>query len=576
MDRSDTVILALIALVILNEVRKKIYTEWLVANLYFAALAAGITLLSLVTVFVISRKGYLRLALSRALNPHQSNLRLKVLALVPRNPNRVEAVDGKSLTALTESLGVNALLFQCIQSSWTSPLYLALWVDHSGISREHASALLNASASAIKSMLSKSFEVREENAMSRRIVGALPSLRLAPAPAPRDIPVATLRPAALLDEPGGPRVAIGRDSEGKSVWIPLSMFSKHVLIIGRTGSGKTTTAMSLCEKLWSEFGIPFLVLDHHNEYAGFVLRLGGKVVGIEPNELSINVFKGLAGDPNGVSTSVELLRDALELTPSQCFITHRCLQSALRMAAGEDPTLADLLEEVSEYRERTAPEMESKLALLRKLEPLVTGEGRAHLIEERMPELDDLSYPLAIELGGVESDDVRNLLVHVILKRIYDAAKGWGLGTPLRLVVLIEEGERVMPLIADERGSTVLDRMLSELRKFGVGIISITQAPHMLSRHAMRNSAIKIIHSLGSPEDARAVRPFLEASSTSGGRRLVEIHTLRPGTAFLTVEGDLGSRRIVVTPPACPTSPIGEDGIRRLYEAAPEFYLVRV
>jgi len=576
-DRSDAVIIALVALVIINEARKKISTVELGARFHSTLLMSGIAALLVTAVIVISWRNLRLSSLAQTLNTRPSNLHVKTLALRPRNPSRSETIDGESLSVLVESLGVNALLFQCLRSSEASPLYIALWVDRNRISKEQASALLNAAEGAIKSMLSKSFEVEEENSLSRNLTNFLPNLKsLSPYSAIKDRLSISIRPALDLNRPEWPRLLLGRDSDGKKVWIPLSTFSKHVLIMGRTGSGKTTTAMSLCERLWSEFGIPFLVLDHHNEYAGFVLRLGGKVIGIGPNELSVNVFKGLAADPSGVSISVELLRDALELTPSQCFITHKCLQSALRMAAGEDPTLADLLEEISEYRERTAPEMESKLALLRKLEPLVAGEGRAHLIEERMPDLEDLSYPLAVELASVESDDVRNILVHVILKRIYDAAKSWGLGAPLKLVVLIEEGERVMPIIADERGSTVLDKMLSELRKFGVGIIVVTQAPHALSRRAMRNSAIKIIHSLGSPEDARAIKPFLETGSASGDRKLVEVHTLRPGMAFLTLEGDLRPRKIIIVPPTCPTAPLQEESISRLCEIAPEFYLATI
>jgi len=558
-ERGENIPYFLVALVVINELRKRlahgVQLSW--------GLPPETLLLAAMPILLPAAlvAGLLAVLARSRLRGRGGEGALHAYVLTPRDSRSKAEVDVTLIHQVLEATGLEGHLIQRLGSSGPSAPILA--VAEPG---EEGAISAKAALSALRSVLGRELEVVDMGRRTwpdllryRRKRGTPPTAKL------------KLRlPSSEVDHPS-PAVLLGYDAGRRPVRLPVNLISKHVLLMGRTGSGKSTTAMSLCERLWSDYGIPFLVLDHHNEYTGIVTRLGGSVVGASGGP-SLNVFKGLASNPQGVNIYVEVLRDALNLTPSQTFIVHRCLSSALRVSPGEDPTLADLMDEVSEYRERSGPEMESKLALLRKLEPLVEGEGRAHLLVERFPSISELDRPTSILLGGVESDTVRDLLVHIILKRVYDGAKAWGLGTPLRQVVLVEEGERVLPTISDERGATVTDKMLGELRKFGVGMMIVTQAPHALSRSAMRNSAIKVIHALGSPRDFQILKPLLSPLRDGENDPASAIFTLRPGEAVVVVEGRPSPVRCAVVPPSVDATPITDRELAILAQLAPSFH----
>ncbi len=552
-DRSDRLPLLLVAAVAVNELRKRLVGD---ANMLSSVVGR------------ISGRGlpYLLVGLSAAavvvslprLRRRSVGEVVRAYALSPKSPRSDLELDVSLVHQVLEATQLEGHLIQRVGARGPSPPILLVTERR----REDGPAI-RAALSALRSVTGRRVEVVELGTRPLQEVLKLTST-------PRSESAIRLRLPSADAGPRPPAVLLGYSDGRRPVRIPLPLFSKHVLLMGRTGSGKSTTAMALCERLWSDYGIPFLVLDHHNEYTGLVARLGGTLVGASGGP-SLNVFGGVAANPAAMDIYVDLLRDALALTPSQTFIVHRCLSNALRVSPGEDPTLADLVDEISEYRERTGPEMESKLALLRRLEPLVSGEGRAHLLVERIPDLARLDRPAAMLLAEVRSDAVRDLLVHVILKRIYDEARSWGVGSHLRLVILVEEGERVLPTVSDERGATVVDKMLAELRKFGVGLVIITQAPHALSRTAMRNSAVKIIHALGSPRDSLVIKPLLPpgiSDRSSEG----SVFTLRPGEAVVVMEGAPEPELCTVVPPSTDTRPLSPAEVAALSQMAPSFH----
>lgn len=65
--------------------------------------------------------------------------------------------------------------------------------------------------------------------------------------------------------------------------------TKHVIILGSTGSGKSTTSKRLIEEC-IRAGLPVLIFDWHNEYRSFIQAHGGEVYtpGLEDNGFTIS------------------------------------------------------------------------------------------------------------------------------------------------------------------------------------------------------------------------------------------------------------------------------------------------
>ena len=74
-----------------------------------------------------------------------------------------------------------------------------------------------------------------------------------------------------------PSIRIGQlAGSGRAVTFPVHALTKHALIAGSTGSGKTTTTMEILRQLWLSHRIPFLVIEPVNSGADDYRRLAAE------------------------------------------------------------------------------------------------------------------------------------------------------------------------------------------------------------------------------------------------------------------------------------------------------------
>ncbi|MGC8932551.1 MAG: helicase HerA domain-containing protein [Candidatus Methanodesulfokora sp.] len=308
---------------------------------------------------------------------------------------------------------------------------------------------------------------------------------------------------------------------------------RHMLVVGSTGSGKTTTVKKILADLWTIYGIEFVVLDYHNEYANLVASLGGRV--LEPEDFSINVLKGIAGmEREELYNLVESFRVIFDLTPPQEFMLLEAL-GRIKMKASamrSEPTLEELLDEVSQIEVRSQPEYETKAALLRKL--YLISESSSVLSNEKLS-LSSIDSPVAIELGNLKTDLGRNLYVHFFLKRVYDEFRLLKQYNMPELVIVLEEAERTIPNMGQER-MTIAERVIAEMRKFGISVIVVAQSPRNISQYIIQNTGTKIVHQLGGSDDINPIKSFLGADQKTVQEVSNKIGRLRRGEFIAITE----------------------------------------
>ena len=73
-----------------------------------------------------------------------------------------------------------------------------------------------------------------------------------------------------------PSIRVGQIGRGRAVNFAVRSLTKHALIAGSTGSGKTTTAMEILRQLWRDHDIPFLVIEPVNSDADDYRRLAAE------------------------------------------------------------------------------------------------------------------------------------------------------------------------------------------------------------------------------------------------------------------------------------------------------------
>lgn len=290
----------------------------------------------------------------------------------------------------------------------------------------------------------------------------------------------------------------------------------HVCILGMTGAGKTNTAKAIVSGLVKS-GVPVLILDLHNEYEDVMKDLGGAILAPGRDEFVLNPIEPFKSKElsEHVALITDIFTDVYRFTFPQSFIFRGALMKLLNedeSASGYSHTLGGLVEVIETYPVKSAYDNETKLALLRRLLPLIEGQaGRAMngLSTFTIDEL--LSRPVAIQLGHFRDFETRSIFSVILLKMIFDYRT-----TVRRLdklhVTVVEEARHVIPARRSEEPAKVGEKMVNELRKFGEGLIFVAQFPSQISHEVVKNSSIRIAHRIAWAEDLRLLAGAMNMS----------------------------------------------------------------
>ncbi len=154
--------------------------------------------------------------------------------------------------------------------------------------------------------------------------------------------------------------------------------------------------------------------------------------------------------------------------------------------------------------------------------------------------LKNLNVPTVIELGHIKSDNIRQIFVHFLMKKFKDVYVYQGKSHYPRAALILEESEKILPSYKDITGMTVVDRLLSEMRKFGLSVIVVSQAPSETHPGVMRNTGVKLIHRITSPKDLRELRYLIESKDQLDG-----ISRMKEGEVLVASSSRADKARVV-------------------------------
>lgn len=274
---------------------------------------------------------------------------------------------------------------------------------------------------------------------------------------------------------------------------------RHVTILGMTGSGKTTTSISIMSQVAS-IGLPVLILDWHNEYRKSIASLGGKVFSPGVDDFILNPLSTYSSEiAEHIAIVTDIFSDIYHFTHPQAYMFRNALQRCISEARDE-PILEDLVRVIESFPLRSAYDNETKVALLRRLVPLTQGQVGKAMNGHSSISLDELLASVAcLELGHMRDIQSRSIFTEIALKMLYEFRTGRM--DNVEHLTVVEEARNIAPARRDEDPPSVGERIVSELRKFGESMVFVAQFPTQLASEIIKNSAVRIVHRIAWHED---------------------------------------------------------------------------
>lgn len=351
--------------------------------------------------------------------------------------------------------------------------------------------------------------------------------------------------------------------------IPASALSRHTLISGINGSGKTNTVEAILNNIGR---LPFLVIEpakteyvdwaiEHNKanpstpidvYIPGCNRYRGK---FEPKKLKLNPFDivwlNKDQEPN-VLSHIDRLKSTFAAAFPMYDILPVLMEDLIYSIYQNKST--DWLTQEPVFGKTMPPTLNS---MSMGVEKVIGGRGYEPRVEQNMKaclntRIDSLKRgwkgqmlntmkstswkelferPVVINLSYVGDDVDKGFFMSLILQFLYEyiSAKV-EIGqidfnnNECKHLTIIEEAHRVMSKcdnmeLPQYKTAMMFSNMLSEIRAYGEGMVLVDQVPTRLIPDAIKNTNLKIVHRLVAEDDSKALAEAMSLSDTQ--RKLI-------------------------------------------------------
>ncbi|MHC1565093.1 MAG: helicase HerA domain-containing protein [Candidatus Syntropharchaeales archaeon] len=347
-------------------------------------------------------------------------------------------------------------------------------------------------------------------------------------------------------------IGLGKDGiyigflEGHDIKVmldPNKFVQKHCSILAKTGSGKSYTAGVIVEELLDK-GVPLLIIDPHGEYASLKSENESESdlkrmeeYGVMPesylDQVMVYTPANLAVAPHadavfrldGVNLDARTLSLMVpSLTDTQLGLLYQAIK-ALKEAR-DFYRIDDIIDEVGKFKSN------ARWAIIHTLE-LLKETG---LLSDSPTALEELVKPRKasiIDMKGVDPK-LQEIIVSQLASQLFDARK---MGKIPPLMLVIEEAHNFCPEkgIGKAISSEILRTIASEGRKFGLGLLVISQRPARVDKNILSQCNTQIILKVTNPNDLKALSKGLEGMSTDLEEEIKRI----PAGMALIVSNDI-------------------------------------
>ncbi len=293
-----------------------------------------------------------------------------------------------------------------------------------------------------------------------------------------------------------------------------SELQRHLLIVGMTGTGKTTATIGLLRQL-AHYQIPFLVFDWKRSYHRLQNHVPADTlvtyrIGEPDCPFTFNPLIPPPGLPARywLALLIDVIQHVYFVSFGQEYFFRQAIHALYQRFRVYDgnrvfPNFFDV-EKLLRQEYVKGREMLWMASVKRVLSILTTSPTIADLMNDRFPSSLPtlLKRPVIFELDRLATIE-RVFFIEALLLWIYQYRALQGKSDVLRHVIVLEEAHAVLSRAKEavQGSESIMETSLRLIREFGQGVIVIDQEPSKLSNSILANTATKLCFHLGSGKD---------------------------------------------------------------------------
>lgn len=305
-------------------------------------------------------------------------------------------------------------------------------------------------------------------------------------------------------------------AENTPVWLDVNkLLSRHTAIVGNTGAGKSTTVASLIKCLLEKYKYAHIILfDVHGEYSQIK---HDKIKHIKAEDLKIphwllNFAQWRAF--LDVGSEAYKQRDSLKTAITELKRNHNKEFDQAKLNV--DSPLYFPIEELQTHNELIKKESSS---LKEKLDVFLSDARYNNLLKSGIDSTDklqnfaesiiDKNYCCTILDLSKIVPDILSLVIEILSRLFYEFSY-WNLERDFPLLLVYEEAHRYL---SSEYGNLSCKRRIENIakegRKYGIGIIIVSQRPSEISETVLAQCNNFIAHRLTTDKDKEFIKNLL-------------------------------------------------------------------
>jgi DNA helicase HerA-like ATPase len=349
---------------------------------------------------------------------------------------------------------------------------------------------------------------------------------------------------ARVGEPGSADIGtvFGRDT--RVVLSVRDLVSRHLSVIAATGAGKSyALGVILEERMGPLNRASVLVLDPHGEYHSLSEMQNMPEFSADGYRPRVRIIT-----PDRIKVRIKDLRlgelisviDDGTLSPKMKTL-FESVYNAVKRDDNRHLVAGELRNEIRNRIDSDIGDFDSSTyhALLWRMSVL-DNPIFSDFEHMDLSEYFNVGQLTVLDLSGI-GERFQQLVAAILLRRVFDARRGTVTGAyseesgeryiPYPVFVVLEEAHRFAPQGGEAKSKSELKTILSEGRKFGVGVCLISQRPSKLDQDALSQCMSQVTMRIINPVDQSQVAAAMESMSRD---LLSELPALSKGQAVVS------------------------------------------